>query len=122
MTSIADFTLSAPEFPLGVPFDQRPEATFELDRVVPSGDTVMPYFRVYDAGGDMPAVRQTLSALPELRSADMLVDLGGKGLFRAEWEPEYPGIMAAVAASGVTVLSASGSSDWWRFEVRATEL
>ncbi|WP_254279682.1 bacterio-opsin activator domain-containing protein [Haloarcula marina] len=122
MPSIADFTLPATEFPLGRVFEDRPDATFELDRVVPSGDTVMPYFWVSDAGADMAAITALLTELPELRSAELLVDTGTKGLFRAEWEPEFMGIMAAIAATGVTVLTASGSADGWRFEIRATEL
>jgi len=122
MTSIADFTLPAPELPLGALFDRRPEATVELDCVVPSGDTVVPHFWVHDAAGDMDAVREALLSIPELRSADLLVDLGDRGLFGSEWAPEHMGVMSAVAASGVTVLSASGSRDGWRFEVRAAEL
>ncbi|WP_262179815.1 helix-turn-helix domain-containing protein [Haloarcula laminariae] len=120
MVSIADFTLPAADFPLGKIFEDRPEATLELDRVVPSGDTVMPYFWVQDPGRDLEGVRALFDGLPELRSADLLVDTGEKGLFRAEWEPEYLGIMEAIAAAGVTVLAASGSADGWNFEIRAT--
>jgi predicted DNA binding protein len=47
--------------------------------------------------------------------------MGEKGLFQAEWEPAYMGIMAAIAAAGVTVLSATGSNDGWLFEIRATD-
>ena len=121
MPSIAEFTLPPADFPLGRVFDTRPEVLLELDRVVPSGDTVMPYFWVLDPADDLDAVQSVFAAFPELRSAELLVDMGDRGLFRAEWEPEYLGIMAAIAASGVTVVSATGSADGWRFELRATE-
>ncbi|WP_324665634.1 helix-turn-helix domain-containing protein [Haloarcula sediminis] len=120
MVSIADFTLPAGDFPLGRIFEDQSEATLELDRVVPSGDTVMPYFWVQDPAGDLESVRVLFNSLPELRSAELLVDMGAKGLFRAEWEPEYLGIMEAIAAADVTVLAASGSTDGWHFEIRAT--
>lgn len=119
MTQLAEFTLRATDFPLGRVFADRPDATLELDRVVPTGDTVMPYFWVRDSAGEMPAVLATFEELTELRSIVLMDDLGDHGLFRAEWDPAYIGIMGAVAAAGVTVVSASGSSEGWVFEVRA---
>ena len=119
MTQLAEFTLEATAFPLGRLFADRPDATLELDRVVPTGDTVMPYFWVHDAGEEMEAVLATFEELPELRSVTLMDDLGERGLFRAKWEPAYMGIMAAVAEAGVAVVSASGSSEGWLFEIRA---
>ncbi|QIB73258.1 DNA-binding protein [Halogeometricum borinquense] len=123
MASIAEFTLPAPDFPLGRIFERWPEATLELDRVVPNDDTVMPYFwvTVPNADGDLAAIRAEFDGLPELRSAVLMEELGDKGLFRAEWEPEYMGIMRAISVTGVTVLSATGSADGWTFELRAME-
>ncbi|UPV73820.1 helix-turn-helix domain-containing protein [Halorussus limi] len=119
MTSIADFVLAADGFPLGKAFEDFPDAVFELDRVVPSADTVMPYFWVTDESADMTDVCESLDRLPELRSAVLMEDLGERGLFRAEWEPEFLGIMTAIAETGVTVVSATGSKNGWTFELRA---
>lgn len=82
---------------------------------------MLPYFWVHARGpeGDLEDVRRTFDSLPELRSIVLMEDLGDKGLFRAEWEPEYLGIMSAIPATGVTVVSASGSSEGWTFELRA---
>jgi predicted DNA binding protein len=121
MTAIAEFTLPSAAFPLGRIFETKPHVTLELDRVVPSGDTVMPYFWVVDSDGDFAGIQAVFAELPELRSAECLVDMGERGLFRAEWEPTAMGIMEAIAASGVTVLAANGDRDGWRFEVRAME-
>jgi predicted DNA binding protein len=120
VTSIAEFTLPAASFPLGRIFEQRPEATLELDRVVPSGDTVMPHFWVRDPNGNLGEVLEVFENLPELRTAVLMEDLGDKGLFRAEWQPEHMGIMKAIPATGVTVISATGSEEGWTFELRAT--
>ncbi|WP_121822342.1 helix-turn-helix domain-containing protein [Halostella salina] len=119
MTTITEYTLPADEFPLGRIFKNRPDATLELDRVVPTDDTVMPFFWVMDEGGDMAELRTTLADLPELRTAELLSDMGARALFRAEWQPDHVGIMGAIGATGVTVLSASGSSAGWAFELRA---
>ncbi|SFF88822.1 GAF and HTH_10 associated domain-containing protein [Halopelagius inordinatus] len=119
MTSLAEFVLPDTAFPLGRIFETRPEARLELDRVVPNADTVMPFFWVHDADGEMREVLSVFDGLTELRSVTLMEDLGDKGLFRAEWNPEYMGIMGAVAAADVTVISASGSKSGWTFELRA---
>lgn len=121
MTRLAEFTLAAGDFPLGRVFERWPEATLELDRVVPSGDTVMPYFWVRDPGADMAGVLAVFEDVTELRSVRLMDDLGERGLFRAEWEPAYIGIMGAIAEAGVTVVAAHGSADGWVFELRATD-
>lgn len=121
MTSIAEFTLPPRGFPLGRVFEDRPAATLELDRVIPSGDTVMPYFWVHVPDDDLRGVLAVFETLPELRSIVLMEDLGDRGLFRAEWEPEHAGIMWAIPESGLTVVSASGSREGWTFELRAEE-
>ena len=119
MVSIAEFTLAASDFPLGKLFDDDPDATLELDRVVPNEDTVMPYFWVTDPDHEIDAVLTVFEALPQLRSVTLMDDLGERGLFRAEWDPEYLGIMRAIAEAELTVVSARGSNDGWVFELRA---
>lgn len=124
MTSIAEFTLPPTDFPLGRVFEGCPEVTLELDRVVPSNDTVLPYFWVHvqDADCTLDGIQKIFGSLPELRSAVLMEDLGDKGLFRAEWQPEHLGIMSAIPATGVTVVSATGSTDGWVFELRASNV
>lgn len=46
-------------------------------------------------------------------------DLGERGLFRAEWDSEFAGIMTAIAQVDVAVVSATGSVDGWVFELHA---
>jgi predicted DNA binding protein len=121
-TSIAEFTLGAREFPLGTVFEEYPAAFLELDRVVPSGDTVMPYFWVHHPDGRLREIRDLFEDLSELRSIILMEELGEKGLYRAEWEPEYIGIMGAIATAGVTVLFATGSKEGWTFELRARDM
>ena len=119
MTTIAEFTLPSAAFPLGRVFESLPQATLELDRVVPTGDTVMPHFWVRAPGADFEAVLRVFDGLDEIRDVVLMEEIGDRALFRAEWAPEYLGIMRAITESGVTVLSATGSKDGWFFEFRA---
>jgi len=120
MTLLAEFRVPAGGFPLGRVFEQWPGVTLELDRVVPTGDTVMPYFWVHFHGDttDFVAVEKLFDGLPEIRSAMLIEDLGSRGLFRAVWHPEYMGIMRAIPATELTVVSATGSNEGWTFELR----
>mgnify|MGYP000444500074 CR=1 FL=1 len=121
MSWIAEFTLPAGDFPLGKVFEDWPWLTLELDRVVPASDTVMPYFWVH-LNDDSPAlseIEELFSDLPELRSCELMDEIDGKGLFRAEWEPEYMGVMSAIPKANLAVISATGSRDGWLFELRA---
>lgn len=121
MSWIAEFTLPAADFPLGKVFEDWPWLTLELDRVVPTDDTVMPYFWVH-LNDDSPAfseIEAIFNDLPELRSGELMDHVDDKGLFRALWEPEYMGVMSAIPRADLTVISASGSKDGWLFELRA---
>ncbi len=121
MTLIAEFRIPAGGFPLGRVFEEWPDVTLELDRVVPSGDTVMPYFWVHshDETADLAAIEALFDGLPELRSAVLIENLDSKGLFRAEWQPTHMGIMRAIPETDLTVISATGSTEGWLFELRA---
>jgi predicted DNA binding protein len=121
MSWIAEFTLPAADFPLGKVFEDWPWLTLELDRVVPTGDTVMPYFWVHldDDSPEFSEIEDIFNDLPELRSGELMDHVDDKGLFRALWEPEYMGVMSAIPRADLTVISASGSKDGWLFELRA---
>jgi predicted DNA binding protein len=120
VTVIAEFTMDPEAFPLGRVFAESPGVRLELDRVVPNDDTVMPYFWVHRTAKDrsLAAIERVFADLVELREVRLMDDLGHRGLFRAEWDPAYLGIMRAVSETGVTVLSASGSRERWTFEIR----
>ncbi|WP_435345275.1 helix-turn-helix domain-containing protein [Haloarchaeobius sp. HRN-SO-5] len=122
MTSIAEFSLPPGEFALGAVFESYPDTRVELDRVVPTATTVIPYFWVWNDDVEMRTIAAVFESLPELRSVTLMEDMGERGLFRAEWEPEFVGIMKAIARTSPTVVSASGSADGWTFQLRAEDV
>ena len=46
MATEATFTVPSDQFPLGTVFDELPDVTVELERIVPARDVVIPYFWV----------------------------------------------------------------------------
>lgn len=116
MACIAEFTLAADEFPLGTVFAAVPEATVHLERVVPGRDRTVPYFWVRDT--DRATVLDAFAAHPGVRDVRAVDRVDGDHLMRCEWVPEHPSVLDALGTEDVALLSAVGTADEWRFELR----
>ncbi|UPV99833.1 helix-turn-helix domain-containing protein [Halorussus gelatinilyticus] len=119
MSTIAAFTVPADDFPLGHIFDSFPEITIEIEQVVPVTDAILPYFWVREE--PVEHVQTALEAQGALKSYTLVDDLGDQGLFRAEWDPAVEGILTGIIDADLTVISATGTEDKWKFEFRAED-
>ena len=116
MATVIEFTSPAAEFPLGSVFETLPEATVELERLVPHEEHIIPYFWVRGvADSDIEAAFSDHAGLRSIRLVD---SVDSEYLMRAEWDREYVGVLTALSETHVVVLSGTGTSDGWRFEVR----
>ena len=116
MATVMEFTSPADEFPLGTVFENVPEATIELERLIPHETLIIPYFWV--RGGeaeDIEAAFEAHAGVVDVRLIDSVED---EFLMRAEWEGEYFGILNALAKANIAVLTGVGTKDGWDFEVR----
>lgn len=120
MATIAEFRISAEDFPLGRIFEELPDATVELDRLVPTTEAILPYFWV--RASDIDHVEDVLADHDAFRSVTLVDDLESEGLFRAEWNPDVEGVLTALFQNEVTLLSAIGTEDEWTFELRAEDV
>lgn len=116
MATVLEFRSPADEFPLGTVFETLPDATVELERLIPQEEFVVPYFWVRGAAAeDIEAAFGSHAGVNDV----ILVDsVGDEYLLRAEWDREYEGILTALAETNLSVLSATGTRDAWKFEVR----
>lgn len=119
MATIAEFTIPADEFPLGRIFEDLPDATVELERVVPTNKVILPYFWVQ--GNDSDHVKDVLANHDALQSVTLVDDLETEGLFRAEWNPDVEGVLTGILQSELTLLSAVGTQTDWMFEFRTED-
>lgn len=116
MSTVIEFTVPASACALGRSLGDDPEALLELDRIVPTDDTVMPFFWVWHldpeafatAAGDEPAIE-------ELSIVDRVED---GALFAARWDREAAGTLFAIVRSEGSLLDARATGGEWRFEVR----
>jgi predicted DNA binding protein len=116
MATVMEFTSPAEEFPLGSVFENLPGVTVELERLIPHETLIIPYFWVRGVDAkDIEAAFEPHAGVSNIRLVDSVAD---EYLMRAEWEPEYFGILSALAKANVVVLTGIGTQDGWRFEVR----
>ncbi|WP_232700690.1 helix-turn-helix domain-containing protein [Halobacterium wangiae] len=122
MATIAEFTIPATSFPLGSLTEDYPEATVELERVIPTNQAIIPYFWVRGLGD---AREEELEASfrdhPDVHRVELVDDLDGEYLLRVEWRLDYQGVMQAITETDVVLLSGFGTSEKWTFELRADE-
>jgi len=116
MATVLEFTSPADEFPLGSIFETLPGVTVELERLIPHETLIIPSFWVRGVETeDIEASFESHAGVTNVRLVDSVED---KYLMRAEWGREYVGILNALAAARIVVLSGVGTREGWEFEVR----
>ena len=116
MATEMEFTVPATEFPLGSIFENLPGVTVELERLIPHETLTIPYFWVRGGNtGEIKAAFEPHAGVTDIRLVDSVED---EYLLRAEWVREYDGLLTALSETDLAVLSAVGTVDGWRFEVR----
>jgi predicted DNA binding protein len=116
MATVMEFSSPAGEFPLGTIFENLPGVTVDLERLVPHGPRVIPYFWVRGAKAeDIEAEFESHPGVVHIRLVDSVED---EYLMRVSWEQEYIGVLSALAAMDLVVLTGTGTSEGWHFEVR----
>lgn len=116
MTVIADFTVPADDFALGRIMEVRRGINVKLETMVPTGESVMPYFWVPVQDAD--AVEATLRDDPLTLDVDTIDEVNGEVLFRVSWSSEIDGLVDAILNTGAVVLEAEGTGDDWLMELR----
>lgn len=116
MSVVVSLSVAAEEFPLGEVFREVPAARIELDRVVPSGEALLPYVWVYGASAE--AVRAAIEGNDDVERVCVLDSLPDRTLLRIAWEPTVDGLVTAITDAEAAILNASGDTDHWRFELR----
>jgi predicted DNA binding protein len=116
MATVMEFRSPADEFPLGTVFENLPEVTVELERLIPHDTLIIPYFWV--RGAEAEDIETAFEAHAGVVDIKLVDNVGSEYLMRAEWEREYFGVLNALADANVVVLSGVGTKDGWHFEVR----
>ncbi|WP_232686987.1 helix-turn-helix domain-containing protein [Halobacterium zhouii] len=116
MATEATFTVPASEFPLGTIFDELPDVTVELERVVPSTSTVVPYFWV--RGVETGDIVEAFAEHPGVRNIQLVDSVANEHLLRAEWVPNHEGVLDVLAEAELAIIEVIGTDEQWSFQIR----
>lgn len=119
MSVIADFTVPATDFALGRIMEVRRGINVRVETMVPTGESVMPYFWV--PADDAEAVEAALREDPLTLEVDQLDEVNGEVLFRVAWSGEINGLVDSLLETEAVVLQAEGTGDDWLMELRFSD-
>ena len=118
MSVLLEFSIEADAFQLGQVLSAPSGMVLELERIVPTGSSVLPL--VWAVGEDYRRFEETVRSHPAVKSLRSLDRFGDRGLYRLEWQGSPRDLIAAIERSEAVVLEARGD-DTWNFRLRFTD-
>jgi predicted DNA binding protein len=119
MATEATFTVPAHQFPLGTVFEQLPDVTVTLERIIPAQNVLVPYFWVRGTAiDDVEAAFTDHAGIKDVYLVDSVAD---EYLFRAEWREEHAGVLSVLAETEIPLIKAVGTNQQWTFDVRGDD-
>lgn len=118
MSVFAGFTLPAATFPLGRALEAVPDSRIELERIVPVGESVLPFFWVTGTERDIDTFTTAARADPAIDRLTAVDRVDDRTLFRAEWTQHSDGLITGIERADATVLEATGTAVEWHLELR----
>ncbi|SIQ80737.1 hypothetical protein SAMN05421858_0465 [Haladaptatus litoreus] len=116
MSTIVEISIPADEFALGRALQSDSQLQIELERIVPTGTAVFPFFWAWgDTVGEFEAAVRAEPAIQDLTKLDSFSD---GTLFRAVWNEEITGFVRGIEEANVMVMEANGTADGWTFHLR----
>jgi len=115
MSVILEFSIPGEKFTLGQVLSGPPTMYCELERIVPTGDMMMPF--VWVTGDDHEQFAERVRDDPLVRELTVLDTVGESALYRIEWAEVPTDLIEGIASTDAAVLEAYGNEDW-RFRLR----
>jgi len=116
MSVIATIGLPADEFWLGSVLAVDPDLRIHLERVIPLGGSIVPYFWAADDALD--GIQVALNDSPDIESFDIVDSLDGEVLVRVEWEDAEDALLDLLERHDGTILDAVGEAERWTMQLR----
>lgn len=119
MSVIATFTIPAADFTLGATIRADPSTTVRLDRVIPTGNSFIPYF--WAASDSVGTIESDLRAEADIDSFRVVDSTNGEALIRVDWSEQVDGLLEALSTTGASILEGVGEDGVWRLQLRFDE-
>ena len=119
MSVIASIEIDSDDFLLGETLVMGGDIEIRIDRMIPLGDTFIPYLWV--EGHTRESIENALRTETEISTYAVLDEIDGNVLVRVEWESKLDGILDAIHDSKGSIIEATGSNDAWSLKLRFDE-
>lgn len=104
--------------PFGETLVENPDIRVEVERIVPTHETALPFFWVW--GSEPEVFMEVAEDEPDVTHTRLLAEVENGALFRAEWAPTAE-IISGLKQLNATIIDSEGTAERWKFEVRAEE-
>jgi predicted DNA binding protein len=118
MSVISELTVPVADFPLGRALTATPGMQIELERVVPTGEGVMPFFWVW--GDDVDSFVEKLGRNRGIDRVTVLDRIEEGALVESVWSDE-PGLIDGILESRATLLEVHRRDDGWVFRLSSPD-
>jgi predicted DNA binding protein len=116
MATVTRASIPADEFALRQTIADLPDAEFECERIVESGDeSVMPL--VWARNVDVETLEACLEEDPDVREFSLLADFGDELLYRMVWVDHVRLVLEMVTTLQATVMNAYSSGTCWELRI-----
>ena len=115
MSVVLEFSVATDQFRLGDVLSGPPDMRVEVERVVPTGDAVMPCLWV--EGDDYASFEENVRDSGDVADLVALDDVDGGVLYRITWHTDPRDIIRGITVAEGTILEAYNEGDW-QFHVR----
>jgi len=110
MSVILEFSIPAGDFQLGDVLSGPPDMQIELERIVPTGNMIMPF--VWATGKSQPEFAERVRSHASVREFRELDSIGESVLYRIEWKEPPIDLLEGISRADAVVLEARGAEDW----------
>jgi len=115
MAVILEFTIDQEDFELGRLLAGQEGAYVELERIVPAGDSLMPFFWV--KGGNTHTLKRDVAKSDLITNFVIVDQIEDNLLYRVDWLGEYENLVEAIDVNEGTILEARRDGRWF-FQLR----
>lgn len=110
MSVILEFSIPATGFQLGNVLSGPPDMQIELERIVPTGNMVMPF--VWATGENHEEFAKTVQSHSSVKQFLELDSIGDSRLYRIEWEEPPVDLLEGISRADAVVLEVRGGVEW----------
>lgn len=116
MSVILQFTIGLDNFELGAALGGEETGRVELERIVPAGGEVIPFFWVF--GGEPTILEANVAESSYIENLTVIDEVGNNVLYRVAWTGEREDLLHGIADEGGTILEAQSNGEGWAFRLR----